>query len=104
MHACWGILDTNIYLLIGSPAPGVPPKSIRNKNDEKISHTTTRTMKGGKMISVCTLWLVLRAINIILRFCLPGDEAHEGAIRIFGVIRVLSERRRLGKAALATRK
>jgi hypothetical protein len=33
----------------------------------------------------------------------PGDEAQEGAILILGVIRVLSERRRLGKA-LATRK
>lgn len=34
----------------------------------------------------------------------PGDEAHDGAIRIFGVIKVLSDRRRFGKAALATRK
>lgn len=28
----------------------------------------------------------------------PGDEAHDGAIRIFGVINVLSERRRFGNA------
>lgn len=33
----------------------------------------------------------------------PGDEAHDGAMRIFGVINVLSERRRLGNA-LATRR
>ena len=39
-----------------------------------------------------------------ITICLPGDDAHEGAIRIFGVMSVLSERRRLGKAALATRK
>lgn len=34
---------------------------------------------------------------------LPGDDAHDGAIRIFGVMRVLSDSRRLGKA-LATRR
>lgn len=34
---------------------------------------------------------------------LPGDEAHDGAILIFGVINVLSESRRFGKA-LTTRK
>lgn len=33
----------------------------------------------------------------------PGDEAHEGAIRILGVIRVLSESLLLGKA-LPTRR
>lgn len=33
----------------------------------------------------------------------PGEDAHDGAIRIFGVIRVLSDRRRFGNA-LATRK
>lgn len=33
----------------------------------------------------------------------PGDEAQEGAIRILGVMRVLSDRRRLGNA-LPTRK
>lgn len=33
----------------------------------------------------------------------PGDEAHDGAILIFGVIKVLSDKRRLGKT-LATRK
>lgn len=33
----------------------------------------------------------------------PGDEAHDGAIRIFGVINVLSDKRRFGNA-LATRK
>lgn len=33
----------------------------------------------------------------------PGDDAHDGAIRIFGVINVLSERRRFGNA-FATRK
>lgn len=33
----------------------------------------------------------------------PGDDAHDGAMRIFGVIRVLSDRRRFGNA-LATRK
>ena len=33
----------------------------------------------------------------------PGDEAQEGAILIFGVIRVLSDKRRFGKT-LATRK
>lgn len=35
---------------------------------------------------------------------LPGDDAHDGAILIFGVIRVLSDKRRFGKAALATRR
>lgn len=34
----------------------------------------------------------------------PGDEAHEGAMRILGVIRVLSERRRFGKAFATRRK
>lgn len=33
----------------------------------------------------------------------PGDDAQDGAMRIFGVIRVLSDRRRFGNA-LATRK
>lgn len=33
----------------------------------------------------------------------PGDETQEGAMRILGVIRVLSERRRFGNA-LATRR
>lgn len=33
----------------------------------------------------------------------PGDDAHEGAIRIFGVMSVLSERRLLGNA-FTTRK
>lgn len=33
----------------------------------------------------------------------PGDDAQDGAIRIFGVMRVLSDSRRLGKA-LATRR
>lgn len=28
----------------------------------------------------------------------PGEEAHDGAIRIFGVIRVLSDSLRFGKA------
>lgn len=34
----------------------------------------------------------------------PGEEAHDGAMRIFGVIRVLSDRRRLGKAFETRRK
>ena len=34
----------------------------------------------------------------------PGDDAHDGAMRIFGGIRVLSERRRLGKAFATRRK
>lgn len=34
----------------------------------------------------------------------PGDEAHDGAIRILGVISVLSDRRRLGKALDTRRK
>lgn len=28
----------------------------------------------------------------------PGDDAHDGAMRIFGVIKVLSDKRRFGKA------
>jgi hypothetical protein len=35
---------------------------------------------------------------------LPGDDAQDGAIRIFGVISVLSDKRRLGNAAFATRR
>lgn len=34
----------------------------------------------------------------------PGDEAHEGAMRIFGVIRVLSDSLLLGKALTTRRK
>lgn len=34
----------------------------------------------------------------------PGDEAHDGAMRILGVISVLSESRRLGKAFTTRRK
>lgn len=34
----------------------------------------------------------------------PGDDAHEGAIRIFGVINVLSDRRRFGNALETRRK
>lgn len=34
----------------------------------------------------------------------PGDDAHDGAIRIFGVIRVLSDRRRFGNAFATLRK
>lgn len=34
----------------------------------------------------------------------PGEEAHDGAMRIFGVISVLSERRRLGNAFTTRRK
>lgn len=35
---------------------------------------------------------------------LPGDEAHDGAIRIFGVISVLSDNRRFGNALTTRRK
>lgn len=41
---------------------------------------------------------------MFLCFELPGDDAHDGAILILGVIRVLSDKRRFGKAALATLK
>ena len=34
----------------------------------------------------------------------PGDDAHDGAIRIFGVISVLSDKRRFGKAFATLRK
>lgn len=34
----------------------------------------------------------------------PGDEAHDGAMRIFGVMRVLSERRRFGNTFDTRRK
>lgn len=34
----------------------------------------------------------------------PGDEAQEGAIRIFGVINVLSDRRRFGNALTTLKK
>lgn len=34
----------------------------------------------------------------------PGEEAQDGAIRILGVIRVLSDSRRLGKALWTLRK
>lgn len=34
----------------------------------------------------------------------PGDDAHDGAILIFGVISVLSDRRRLGKELTTLRK
>lgn len=34
----------------------------------------------------------------------PGDDAHDGAIRIFGVINVLSDRRRFGNAFATRRK
>lgn len=34
----------------------------------------------------------------------PGDDAHDGAIRIFGVINVLSDRRRFGNAFETRRK
>lgn len=34
----------------------------------------------------------------------PGDDAHDGAIRIFGVIRVLSDNRRFGNALTTRRK
>lgn len=34
----------------------------------------------------------------------PGDDAHDGAMRILGVISVLSERRRLGNAFDTRRK
>lgn len=34
----------------------------------------------------------------------PGDDAHEGAIRIFGVIRVLSDSRRFGNEFTTLRK
>ncbi len=34
----------------------------------------------------------------------PGDDAHDGAMRIFGVINVLSDSRRLGNAFATRRK
>lgn len=34
----------------------------------------------------------------------PGDEAHDGAMRILGVIKVLSDKRRFGKALETRRK
>lgn len=34
----------------------------------------------------------------------PGEDAHDGAIRIFGVINVLSDNRRLGNALETRRK
>lgn len=35
---------------------------------------------------------------------IPGDDAQDGAILILGVIRVLSDKRLFGNAALATRR
>lgn len=88
------------YLLINSP-------KTHSNNWNEITKLIVRTVGGDKFIAD-----PLRSCGPILE-CLrmgsplgvpPGDEAHDGAIRIFGVISVLSESRRFGNAALATRK
>lgn len=43
-------------------------------------------------------------VIIIVILYVPGDEAHDGAILIFGVINVLSESRRLGNAFITRKK
>lgn len=55
---------------MGKPPPGVPP--------------TRKEMSSNRV----SLQRRLKS--------LPGDDAHEGAIRIFGVISVLSDKRRFG--------
>lgn len=66
---------------MGNPPPGVPP--FETEKEKKIC--------------------IPRNFSIDVEI-LPGDDAHEGAILILGVIRVLSDKRRLGNAALATRR
>lgn len=64
-------------------------------------------MGGDKLIVEprlsCGPMLEWRRVGKPLPGVPPGDEAHDGAMRIFGVIKVLSDNRRLGNA-LATRK
>jgi hypothetical protein len=81
---------------IGNPPPGVPPFFHESKGKVctrkyQIREKDLRTQQPAT---------IARAESA----CLPGDDAHDGAIRIFGVIRVLSDKRRLGNAAFATRR
>lgn len=73
------------------------------RNDEKYQ----LTVGGDKLIAEprrsCGPILECRRIGRPPPGVPPGDDAHDGAIRIFGVINVLSESRRLGNA-LATRR
>lgn len=52
----------------------------------------------------CGPMLLCRRIGRPLPGVPPGDDAHDGAIRIFGVIRVLSDKRRFGNAFATRRK
>lgn len=72
-------------------------------------------LKGGRPLTVggdrliveprrsCGPMLECRRVGNPLPGVPPGEEAHDGAMRIFGVIKVLSDSRRLGNA-LATRR
>lgn len=65
-------------------------------------HTKTLTVGGERFIAdplrSCGPILLWRRIGSPPPGVPPGDDAHEGAMRIFGVIRVLSDRRRFGNA------
>lgn len=65
------------------------------------------TVGGDRLIveprRSCGPMLECRRVGSPLPGVPPGDEAHDGAMRIFGVIKVLSDSRRLGNA-LATRR
>lgn len=84
LRSCGPMLE---WRRIGNPPPGVPPSW---KTESFISKENRQIKNSPKMEN--------------FRRCLPGDDAQEGAILIFGVISVLSDKRRLGKAALATRR
>lgn len=68
-----------------------------------------RLTVGGDKLMVeprrsCGPILECRRIGKPLPGVPPGDDAHDGAMRIFGVINVLSDKRRLGNAFATRRK
>lgn len=83
---------------------------IRVTNDINNQHTNTQRLVtvGGERFTVdprrsCGPILECRRIGNPPPGVPPGELAHEGAMRILGVINVLSESRRLGNALLTFR-
>lgn len=73
-----------------------------------IWHTKTLTVGGERFMAdplrSCGPILLCRRMGKPPPGVPPGDDAHEGAIRIFGVMRVLSDRRLFGKAFVTRKK
>jgi len=85
-------------------------KKTRKLQMKRVARRDTKqlTVGGDKlMVEPRRSWgpiLECRRVGSPLPGVPPGDEAHDGAMRIFGVISVLSESRRLGNTLPTRRK